>query len=161
MLKNMVFLFKYHIDWHCRKSSNDFLYFYGDLYWRFYKYLSSKKQTNKQNINNKQEAQYIGLKSNFFLFNSLGWRYSTMKNLQHSVPFSLRICIQTCASKNIRVVVKMFQCRSRPNFSEDACQKSCESNQNQESYGQKEAIYFKEPLIPVPPLHQCYRNTLS
>ena len=41
-------------------------------------------------------------------------------------------------SKNIRAMVKYFWCRSRPKLSEDACQKSCECNQNWESYGQKE-----------------------
>ena len=36
-------------------------------------------------------------------------------------------------SKNIRVV----KCRGRRNLPESACQKSCESNQNWRSYGQK------------------------
>ena len=59
-------------------------------------------------------------------------------------------------SKSIRAVVKNFQCRNRPNLSEDQCQKSCESNQNQESCGQEDITYFKEPFFPVPPLKQCY-----
>ena len=32
----------WHSRWHCRKSSNDFLYFYGDLHRRFYILLSSE-----------------------------------------------------------------------------------------------------------------------
>ena len=33
-------------------------------------------------------------------------------------------------SKNVRAVAKTFQCRGRPNLSESACQKSCESSRN-------------------------------
>ena len=33
------------LDWHSRKSSNDSLYFYEDLYRRFYILLSSEKKT--------------------------------------------------------------------------------------------------------------------
>ena len=40
-------------------------------------------------------------------------------------------------SKNIRAAVKTFLCRGRPNLSEGAYQKSCESNQKWGSYGQK------------------------
>ena len=43
-------------------------------------------------VKKNQETQYIGLKSDFF-FNLFGWRYSAMKNLQFSVPFSLRSCV--------------------------------------------------------------------
>ena len=35
-----------------------------------------------------------------------------------------------CNSKNVRAATKTFQCRGRPNLSEGACQKSCESNRN-------------------------------
>ena len=63
-------------------------------------------------------------------------------------------------SKSIRAAIKNFSCRSRTNLSEDACQKSHESNQNWGSYGQKETTYFKEPFLPVPPLTQRYRGTL-
>ena len=38
------------LDWHSRKSSNDSLYFYGDLYRRFYILLSSEKKIRKLNI---------------------------------------------------------------------------------------------------------------
>ena len=55
-------------------------------------------------------------------------------------------------SKNIRAAVKTLQCKGRPNLSEGACQKFCESNQNWKSYGQKETTYFKEVFPPVPPL---------
>ena len=59
-------------------------------------------------------------------------------------------------SKNIRVTVKTFSCRGRPNLSEGACQKSCESNQNWGSYGQKETTYFKDVFLQVLPLRWCY-----
>ena len=62
------------LDWHSRKSSNDSLYFYGDLYRRFHILRSSEK---------KQETSYIVLKFDFF-FNLFGWRCSTMKNHQSS-----------------------------------------------------------------------------
>ena len=54
-----------------------------------------------------------------------------------------------------------FQCRSRPNLSENVCQKSRESNQNCGSYEQKWTTYFKEPFLPVPLLKWRYRSTLS
>ena len=39
------------LEWHCRKSSNDFLFFYVDLHSRFHILLSSeKKKTRKLNI---------------------------------------------------------------------------------------------------------------
>ena len=47
IIENIVFLLKCHIDWildrHSRKSSNNSLYFYEDLYRRFYRLLSSEK----------------------------------------------------------------------------------------------------------------------
>ena len=55
-------------------------------------------------------------------------------------------------SKKIRAVTKILQCRSRPNLSEGTCQKFCKSNQNWESYGQKETTYFKVAFLQVPPL---------
>ena len=45
------------LDWHCIKSSNDSLYFYGDLYRHFYVLRSSDK---------KQERQCIELKFDLF-----------------------------------------------------------------------------------------------
>ena len=62
-------------------------------------------------------------------------------------------------SENIRAAVQVFQCRSRPNLSEDVCQKSRESNQNWGSYEQKGTTYFKEPFLPVPLLKWRYRST--
>ena len=56
-------------------------------------------------------------------------------------------------SKTIRAAVRIFHCRSKPNLSENVCPKSCESDQNWRSYGQKETTYFKEPFLPVPPLN--------
>ena len=50
-------------------------------------------------------------------------------------------------SKKIKGAIKMFYCRSRPNLSEGVCQKSCESNQNWGSCGQKEVTYFKGTLM--------------
>ena len=50
-------------------------------------------------------------------------------------------------SKNIRAAVKPF--RGRPDLSEGACQRSCESNQNWGCYGQKETTYFKEAFLQV------------
>ena len=44
--------------------------------------------------------------------------------------------------KNIRAMVKVVQCRDRPNNSEGPCQNSHESNNNWESYGQKENNLF-------------------
>ena len=38
-------------------------------------------------VKKKQDTEYIELKFDLF-FNLFGWRYSTMKNLQYSVPFS-------------------------------------------------------------------------
>ena len=54
--------------------------------------------------------------------------------------------------KKIRAVAKILQCRSKPNLPEGTCQKSCKSNQNWESYGQKETTYFKGAFLQVPPL---------
>ena len=78
-----------------------------------------------------------------------------MKNLQYSsIERQLRKLFAPYEigynSKDIRAMVKIFQCRSRPNLSENLCQKSCESNQNWGSYGQKKTTYFKEPFLPVP-----------
>ena len=53
-------------------------------------------------------------------------------------------------------MVKNIQCSDRPNLSEGACQKSCESNQIWGSYGQKETTYFKEAFVEIPSLKQCY-----
>ena len=61
-------------------------------------------------------------------------------------------------SKNIRAAVKIFQCRSRANLSENVCQKFRESNQNWGSYEQKGTTYFKEPFLPVPLLKWRYRS---
>ena len=69
------------LGWHCRKGSNNSLYFYGDHYGGFHILLSSEKN---------QETWYIGLKFDFFLFNLFVWGYSTIKNLQCFVPFSPR-----------------------------------------------------------------------
>ena len=55
-------------------------------------------------------------------------------------------------SKKIRAVAKISQSRSRPDLSDDMCQKSCESNENWESYGQKEITYFKGAFLQVPSL---------
>ena len=147
------------LEWNSRKSPNISLYFYGGPYKRFHLLLSSEKN---------QVTQYMGLKFDFF-FNLFGWRYSKVKNLQYFVPFSsqelyLEVRLGTnwgnylsigrlgYNSKNIKVVVKNFQCRGRQNLSKGACQKSCESNQNWGSYGQKETTYFKEAFLQVPPL---------
>ena len=47
--ENMIFiLFIYILGWYSRKSSNDFMYFYGDSYRRFYILLSSDKKKNRQ-----------------------------------------------------------------------------------------------------------------
>ena len=53
ILENMVFLLKYHIEWHSRKNSNDSVYFYGDLSRRFYILLSSK--TKPENLTYRNE----------------------------------------------------------------------------------------------------------
>ena len=55
-------------------------------------------------------------------------------------------------SKKIEAVAKILECKSRPNLSEETCQKSSESNHNWESYGQKETTYFKGAFLQVPPL---------
>ena len=55
-------------------------------------------------------------------------------------------------SKKIRVVAKILECKSRPNLSEETCQKSSKSNHSCESYGQKETIYFKGAFLQVLPL---------
>ena len=52
-------------------------------------------------------------------------------------------------SENVGATVKMFQCRGRPNLSEDTCQKPYEFNQNWTSYEQKETTYFKEAFLQV------------
>ena len=70
------------------------------------------------------------------------WKYDIFLKCSKRVAFS----------KNIRVVGKMFWCRSRANLSEDACQKSSESIQNWGSYGQKETGYFRRTFLQVPPL---------
>ena len=57
-----------------------------------------------------------------------------------------------CNSKKKKSVAKTIDCRSRPNLSEDACGKSCESNQKWESYGQKATSYFKGAFLQVLPL---------
>ena len=57
-----------------------------------------------------------------------------------------------CNLKNVKAAAKTFQCRGR--LSEGACQKSCESNRNSGSQGQKETICLKEALLQVPPLKQ-------
>ena len=54
-------------------------------------------------------------------------------------------------------MAKILQRRGRPNLSEGTCQKFCKSNQNWESYGEKETIYFKGAFLQVPPLKQCAR----
>ena len=53
-------------------------------------------------------------------------------------------------SENIRAAVQVFNCKSRPNLSENVCEKSHESNQNWGSYEQKGTTYFKKPLLSVP-----------
>ena len=51
--------------------------------------------------------------------------------------------------KSIRTVAKLFECRSRPNLSEDAYQKYCvKITRIVEVMG----IKSKEPFLPVPPL---------
>ena len=64
-------------------------------------------------------------------------------------------------SENIRATVQVFWCRSRPNVSENVCQKSRESNQNWGSYEQKETTYFKKPFFPVPLLKRRYQSSWS
>ena len=49
-------------------------------------------------------------------------------------------------------MAKILWCRSRPNLLEGTCENSCKSNQNWESYGQKETTYFKGAFLQVPPL---------
>ena len=41
----------YILDWHSRKSSNDSLYFYGDLHRRFHILLSSEKNQKNRKLN--------------------------------------------------------------------------------------------------------------
>ena len=65
------------------------------------------------------------------------------------------------SAENIRATVQVFQCTSRPNLSENVCQKSSENNQNWGSFEQKWTIYFKKPFLPVTLLKWRYRSTLS
>ena len=62
------------LDWHSRKSSNNSLYFYGDLYRQFQMLLSCEKP---RNLLYRIEV--------CLFFNLFGWRYITMNNLQYFV----------------------------------------------------------------------------
>ena len=70
-------------DWHprsySRKSSSDSLNFYKDLHRRFHILLSCEKKPGNL---------VYWIEICLLFFNLFGWRYSTMKNLQYSVPFS-------------------------------------------------------------------------
>ena len=77
---------------HSRKSSNNSLYFHGDLNRRFHILLSSEKKT--------RNSIFIGLEFDFF-FNLFGWRYSIMKNLLYFVPFfPQELYLEVCLSAN-------------------------------------------------------------
>ena len=140
---------------------NDSLFFYGDLYRRFY-ILPSSKKNRKLNIYDWN----LTFASIFWLGVFCNEESSILRNIHPSEVvfrgalerrlrnYSIRRVHKKMSynSKNIRTVVKIVYWRSRPDLFEDMCQKSCGINQNWGSCGRKETTYFKEPFLSVPPL---------
>ena len=146
------------LDWRPRKSSNNYLYFYGDLYRRFLYCFPVKKNRNLiyrtevwlllqficlEIFYNEESSILSTIQPSGVVFRSLLERQSRKLFVHYEMGYN---------SKNIRAAVKTFYCKGRPKLSEGACQKSCVSNQNWGRYGQKEATYFKVVFLQVSPL---------
>ena len=163
----MIFLFSENVTLFFRRKMKDDLSQKNT--WKYDIFLNTLKRSHRYMIFPVPSGKmaFLFLENMIFLLGEkfdlicklYSWSYSTMKNLQYPGTFSpqelyldvperqLRKIFDHQEmgynSKNIRTVAKRFQCRSRTNLSERACQKSCESIQNWGSYGQKENTYFK------------------
>ena len=122
----------------CFWSSNYFLFFYEDLLQAFLYIAFQGKKSRKLNIYDlnltSSSICIVGDISSGVAFRGVYERQLKKLFVHQEMDYN---------SENIRSEVQVFQCRSRPNLSENVCQQSRESNQNQGSYEQKGTTYFK------------------